>query len=876
MAEVMQNGDTFTWVPQFRNNGASDEPAAEVQLTLPTGVSLITSSVSHGSFNSFTLLWTVGIMASGDVITGTFGFEVTDITQLGDITAVISGNNTDPNAGNNTKTETVSLGSDPVATAVADPYGCLCGDVSTNDTPCDKCDTKYKVVVASEVNLTIDSFDEDTGQYRVTLTDITSNGSFQYYIQCECDGLPAYVQNTVTVTIPAYASAFADTHWFNTDQTQDADRAHDQAGYDTDLTNVSKFSFTGDSPNRLSVIFEDEGANPGITLFTENAGSTSITQYVQSDVGVQIAHEDSAGDTYEMGVDGTKGAYWASDTGLYTIDPSPPQDDTVTKLVGLDAVTGQVFWRDVATIGTDTNFVNTDLTATTNRSHNFANNDLSIINIGTYTLGGDIFILGSGSGTTISSSGPISSSTIGLNDNTVASGKDVVLQASSAIVQDSAGSTYYYGPKDGTNIPTTDNGLTNLLVLDSVDGRIYKRTVASLGIGSDTNLTNASNTNPSTGVGRVHDMDTGALTFTGVGKMTISANDFDFDATTNFVLDAVEDVLLTAGDELKLDSDQQYYLVTAPTTDNAQTFFLTRDGGTGRLYLRTFASLGLTDTSFFNADWTQTADRNHNQDGYDTNITGIKQFQLTGENTNTYINLEDAHTPGVETIKLNVDDFGSNNNTDLTLLAASGILTHTDGSDTSSIEASVTNGVTLDSTTRKYYLGDASKLPTEDNTLDDFLVIDATDGRVYTRGYTNIVESVQDDLKTNYNIDAFTTSTVLNTITSATYGDAFFVVPPEEDGRYLNGVIIRTFDGQYTSGTSTAIIYHQIDGSYGSVAPTSVKTFTGVDVDAQSDQTLSTQLAAGDIIFCSYDGTGTQADIKGLSFTITIGTTAPG
>lgn len=187
-------------------NGPTNNVGVFVTLTPDVGWVIDPGSV----LNQGTLLgniWTIGAMLPGQVVSAVIMLRKTT-NLLGapwNHIAVVTG--LDTLGTNNTLTDSVGLVScplcPPAAGAVDDPYACLCGFVSANDTPCTTGVTSYIYQELSLINVVIDFWDEATGQYHVTPIDQLLPWSFTYSIWCDNGMGPLEISGPAVVSGPA-------------------------------------------------------------------------------------------------------------------------------------------------------------------------------------------------------------------------------------------------------------------------------------------------------------------------------------------------------------------------------------------------------------------------------------------------------------------------------------------------------------------------------------------------------------------------------------------------------------------------------------------------------------------------------------------------
>lgn len=205
---VYNNGDVFLWKMKISKEGITCPYT--VNVSVPAGLQIIGFSSTKPTATFIDPVVNVGSLNHGEMVWIYFDVEVIDISQAiagtFTLTAVVNGCDTNPL--NNTIIDVVTVNFiPPVAGAVDDPFGCVCGNVATNDTPCSTCTTEYRLLAGSEVNCTV-SMNVNTGEYQITYIDILQPWSFQYHIWCvNCsDGNDYQVSGPATVSGAALAT----------------------------------------------------------------------------------------------------------------------------------------------------------------------------------------------------------------------------------------------------------------------------------------------------------------------------------------------------------------------------------------------------------------------------------------------------------------------------------------------------------------------------------------------------------------------------------------------------------------------------------------------------------------------------------------------
>jgi uncharacterized repeat protein (TIGR01451 family) len=214
MAEVSKNGDLFYWKIEITNLGADDNTHVEFTPTVPSGMQYVSSSGDQGAWNPTNLRYDVGTVLTGasNAVNIILVYKVTNFAAAPfAFSGIISGDNADGVAGNNTITVTVTATTcPPSAGAVSDPLSCLCGFVGDNDTICTSGTTEWRIDETSLVNLDADFvLNVDTGYYNAhgMILNPYLPSTFQYSIWC-IDGEDEYeTSGPALVTIPALFNA---------------------------------------------------------------------------------------------------------------------------------------------------------------------------------------------------------------------------------------------------------------------------------------------------------------------------------------------------------------------------------------------------------------------------------------------------------------------------------------------------------------------------------------------------------------------------------------------------------------------------------------------------------------------------------------------
>ena len=200
---ISQNNQIVIWTFSVPN-GSTNNIGVSVVVTLPPGWVIQPGTFADmGTFAGNT--WTIGGMLANQI--AHISIPVMNLGLLGSpwvFGAQVFG--LDTVITNNQFTEAVTLTTcaicPPAAGAVDDPFACLCGDCSSNDTACTSGISSWIPQPLSEVNCVINNFDQATGKYNVSVLDLTQPWSFQYSLWCDNGGGPLEISGPALVSGP--------------------------------------------------------------------------------------------------------------------------------------------------------------------------------------------------------------------------------------------------------------------------------------------------------------------------------------------------------------------------------------------------------------------------------------------------------------------------------------------------------------------------------------------------------------------------------------------------------------------------------------------------------------------------------------------------
>lgn len=186
MASVSYNGESIIWKIPVTNLSPFPNTNVIVSDVMSGGMQYASHTVTKGTFDPLTGVWTVGDMSGESTETLTITVVVTDITQAPFTnTATVTGSLIEANTLDNSFTQTVTVENcPPTGAGLPDFTGCLCIDVSLNDTKCTKGVTEWRLIPSSVTNSTSYHWDQLTGKGSFTPIDPTLPITGAYDLFC--------------------------------------------------------------------------------------------------------------------------------------------------------------------------------------------------------------------------------------------------------------------------------------------------------------------------------------------------------------------------------------------------------------------------------------------------------------------------------------------------------------------------------------------------------------------------------------------------------------------------------------------------------------------------------------------------------------------
>lgn len=204
MASTVSKNGNIVQIPITVTNASQyTDPDVKVTFSVPAGLAISGYQLQSngGVFNTTTKVWSIGSMVGNGSTTMILKLIVTDIT-LGDFTLTYTVTKSeDPSPPAEAYVITVTP-CPPSAGANADEFGCLCVDVSLNDTKCTNGTTEWRLNTLSVTNSTAPfEWDELTGKGWFVPDDNTVPITGTYDLYC-VDGVDEFlIQQAVPFTI---------------------------------------------------------------------------------------------------------------------------------------------------------------------------------------------------------------------------------------------------------------------------------------------------------------------------------------------------------------------------------------------------------------------------------------------------------------------------------------------------------------------------------------------------------------------------------------------------------------------------------------------------------------------------------------------------
>ena len=186
MATVSQNGDLITWNIPVTNNAAYKDTNVVVTDVSTAGTAYVSHTVTKGTFNPATGIWTIGDLDAKKTETLKLTVRVVDISLSPfENTASVTGTLIDNNMSDNTFTQTVIASICAPAGGVSPSLGsCLCGDLSSITTKCTQGVTEWRLITSSVVNGINQYWNTQEGTFGFTPIDPTLPITFAYDLFC--------------------------------------------------------------------------------------------------------------------------------------------------------------------------------------------------------------------------------------------------------------------------------------------------------------------------------------------------------------------------------------------------------------------------------------------------------------------------------------------------------------------------------------------------------------------------------------------------------------------------------------------------------------------------------------------------------------------
>ena len=204
MASIVSKNGNIVQIPITVTNASQyTDPNVQVTFSIPAGLAISDYQLQSngGVFNTTTKVWSIGSMSGNGYTTMILKLVVTNIT-LGDFTLTYTVTTSlDPTPSSEAYVITVSP-CPPSAGANPDTFGCLCVDVSLNDTKCSHGVTEWRLNVLSVTNSTAPyTWDESTGKGYFVPDDNSLPITGTYDLYC-VDGVDEIlIQQSVPFTI---------------------------------------------------------------------------------------------------------------------------------------------------------------------------------------------------------------------------------------------------------------------------------------------------------------------------------------------------------------------------------------------------------------------------------------------------------------------------------------------------------------------------------------------------------------------------------------------------------------------------------------------------------------------------------------------------
>ncbi|HRK72627.1 MAG TPA: DUF11 domain-containing protein, partial [Rhodothermales bacterium] len=276
-----KQGDTVVFAIRVTNNGPNNATGVAVSELLPTGLTLVQSNATQGSYASGTGVWTIGSLPTGQQVTLNLTARVTGTGVLTNTASILSANEPDPQAANNTSSAAVnsSVGADLSVQKTVDKLDPKTGDTvvftvtlrnngPNTATGIEVTDLLPAGLTLLQANATTGTYTAGTGRWALSSLPVNQMAILQ---------IAARVDNTGAITNTATITAATETDPVSVNNTSSAGINVSRAADVSVAKMVDKLDpKTGDTVV-FSVLVRNDGPNPATTVTVTDVLPVGVT-----------------------------------------------------------------------------------------------------------------------------------------------------------------------------------------------------------------------------------------------------------------------------------------------------------------------------------------------------------------------------------------------------------------------------------------------------------------------------------------------------------------------------------------------------------------------------------------------------------------------